>query len=86
MSMTHDESMKNHPGGVSDVESFEKNARMYKTSSKTDGYTGLEVFPSKLHPECEALFQYPKRNWRQTDKICYENRPLVVNKLSAMMK
>ena len=86
VSMTHDESTKNHPGGVSDVESFEKNARMYKTSSKTDGYTGLEVFLSKLHPECEALFQYPKRNWRQTDKIWYENRPLGVNKLSAMMK
>ena len=46
VSMTHDESTKNHPGGVSDEESFEKNARMYKTSSKTDGYTGLKVFLS----------------------------------------
>ena len=85
-SMTHDESTKNHPGRVSDVESFGKNARMYKTSSKIDGYTGLQVFLSKLHPECEGLFQYPKRNWQQTDKIWYENRPLGVNKLSAMMK
>ena len=59
---------------------------MYKTSIKTDGYTGLGVFLSKLHPECEGLFQYPKRNWQQTDKIWYENRPLGVNKLSAMMK
>lgn len=69
VSMTHDESTKNHPGGVSDVESFGKNARMYKTNSKIDGYTGLEVFLSKLHTECEGLFQYPKRNWQQTDKI-----------------
>ena len=59
---------------------------MYNTSSKTDDYTGLEVVLSKLHPECEALFQYPKRNWRQTDKIWYENWPLGVNELSAMMK
>ena len=50
VAMVHDEATKNHQGGVSDVESFEKNARMYKTSSKTDGYTAL-------NPECEALFQ-----------------------------
>ena len=56
VSMTHDESTKNYPGGGSDVESFEKNEIMYKTSSKTDGYTALEVFLSKLHPECDALF------------------------------
>ena len=32
VSMAHDEATKNHQGGVSDVESFEKNARMYNTS------------------------------------------------------
>ena len=86
VTMAHDESTKNHPGGVSDVESYEKNTPMYKTSSKSDGYTALEKFLSKLNPECEALFQYPKRNWRPSDKVWYENRPLGLNKLSTMMK
>ena len=63
-----------------------KNARVYKTSSKTDGYTALIFFLSKLNPECEALFQYPKRNWAPSDNVWYENRPLGVNKLSTMMK
>ena len=77
---------KNHPGGVFDVESYEKNGRMYKTNNPTDGYSALELFLSKLNPECEALFKYPKRNWRSSDKIWYENRPLGINKLSTMMK
>ena len=68
------------------MESFEKNARMYKTNGPTDGYSALELLLSKLNPECEALFQYPKRNWRPADKVWYENRPLGKNKLSAMMK
>lgn len=86
VTMSHDEMTKNHPGGVSDVESYEKNARMYKTNSPSDGYSALEIFLSKLNPECEALFQYPKRNWRPSDKIWYENRPLGINKLSTFMK
>ena len=84
--MSHDETTKKHPGGVSDVESYEKNGRMYKTNSPADGYSALELFLSKLNPQCEALFQYPKRNWRPSDKIWYENRPLGINKLSTMMK
>ena len=59
---------------------------MYKTSGKTDGNTALDFFLSKLNPECAALFQYPKRNWKPSDKVWCENRPLGVNKLSTMMK
>ena len=84
--MTHDECTKNHPGGVKDVESFEKLGRMYKTSSALDGYTALKVYLSKLNPDCSAFFQYPKRKWQPTDAIWFENRPLGQNKLSKMMK
>ena len=59
---------------------------MYKTNSSTDGYSALELFITKLNPECDALLQYPKKNWRPTDKIWYENRPVGINKLSTMMK
>jgi len=38
----------------------EKKARMYKISSKINGYTTLNFFLLKLNQECEALFQYPK--------------------------
>jgi len=33
VTMTYKEKTKNHPGGISEVESFEKNGRMYKTNS-----------------------------------------------------
>ncbi|XP_078351362.1 uncharacterized protein LOC144636089 [Oculina patagonica] len=86
VTMTHDESTNNHPGGILEVESFEKNGRMYKTSSPTDGYSALEVFLTKLNPECDSLFQYPKRNWRPWDEVWYENRLVGKNKLSTLMK
>ena len=87
VTMAHDEKTKNHQGGVQDEESFEKYARMYKSDSPTDGYSCLQLYLQKLNPNCEALFQYPKRNWCGVSESCwYENRPLGVNKLSCMMK
>ena len=44
--MNHDEKTKNHPGGISEVDSFEKNSRMYNTNSQADGYLALEFFKS----------------------------------------
>ncbi|KAK3704313.1 hypothetical protein QZH41_007491 [Actinostola sp. cb2023] len=37
VTMTHDELTKNHPGGVDDVSSTEKYARMYETEDVNDG-------------------------------------------------
>ena len=65
---------------------LEKNARMYKTTCPADGYSALEVFLTKFNPQHDALFQYPKRNWRPSDKVWYENRPHGKNKLSSLMK
>ena len=59
---------------------------MFETNSHADGYSALEFFLTKLNPECDALFQYPKRNWRPSDQVWYENRPLGVNKLPTTMK
>ncbi|XP_020915719.1 uncharacterized protein LOC110253182 [Exaiptasia diaphana] len=86
VTMTHDEASKNHPGGVVDIRSYEKLARMYETPSITDGYTALKTYLSKLNPSCDALYQYPKRNWQPNDHVWFENRPLGVNKLANMMK
>ena len=41
VTMTHDETSKNHPGGLS---SFEKTARMYETDSDTDSYRALSLY------------------------------------------
>ena len=85
--MTHDESTKNHPGGVDDVESFEKEGRLYQsTDDPSDGFNALQFYISKLNPECTAFFQYPKRKWSPSNSIWYENRPLGIQKLGTMMK
>ncbi|KAK3739176.1 hypothetical protein QZH41_019305, partial [Actinostola sp. cb2023] len=65
--MTHDELTKNHAGGVGDVSSTEKYARMYETEDVNDGYKVLELYISKLNPKCDSLFQYPRRNWSVDD-------------------
>lgn len=85
VTMAHDECTKNHPGGLADVPSYEKMGRMYKTESQNDGYSCLKLYLSKLNPKCEALFQYPKRSWRSSDNIWFENRPIGLNKLGQMM-
>ena len=85
--MTHNESTKNYPGGIGDVESFEKEGRLYQTTDDpSDGFNALQFYISKLNPECTAFFQYPKQKWSLFDSIWYENCPLGIQKLGTMMK
>ena len=71
MRMTHDESSKNHPGGLADVSSTEKEARMYETDLLIDGYKALALYLEKLNPNDPALFQYPARNWQPTNTVWF---------------
>ena len=86
--MTHEEATKNHPGGIDDVASVEKEARLYSTSNNqlSDGLNCLRMYFQKLNPHCEALFQYLKRAATQEDQVWYDNKPLGVHKLAGMMK
>ncbi|KAK3752977.1 hypothetical protein QZH41_005133 [Actinostola sp. cb2023] len=85
--MAHDEVSKNHPGGLKDVTSVEKYARIYETDQENDGYKAMKLYLSKLNPESEAFFQYPKnKNWAPNNPIWYDKKPLGVNKLGSMMK
>ena len=88
VSVTHKEATKNHPGGIDNLSSVEKEARMYSTSDDQlfDGLNCLNMYLQKLNPRCEALFQYPKRAVTQKDQVWYDNKPLGVNKLAGMMK
>ena len=54
--MSHDEISKNHPGGLNDVESTEKEARMYETEDQGDGYKALKLYLQKVNPKCTAFF------------------------------
>ena len=40
-------------------------ARIYETESDTDGYRALSLYISKLNLKCEALFQLPRRDWKE---------------------
>lgn len=84
--MTHFEATKNHPGGLTDIPITEKLARMYETTDENDGYGALKFYLSKLNPECDSFFQYPKKKWNYQDEVWYEARPIGVNKLDVMMK
>jgi len=86
VTMAHDEASKNHPGGLNDTSSHEKDARIYENDQEKDGYTALSLYLSKVNPNCSAFFQYPKKNWRQEDASWYEERPMGVNALANMMK
>ena len=86
VTMAHGEATKNHPGGLSDVSSTEKYARMYETEDPNDGYKVLELYLSKLYPKCNSFFQYPRKNWSIRDNVRYEARPVRVNSLDSMMK
>ena len=83
--MAHDEATKNHPGGLSDVSSHEKLARMYETPQENDGYKAMEIYLAKLNPKYDAFFQYPKKHWKY-DEVWYDARPIGVNKLDGMMR
>ncbi|KAK3751373.1 hypothetical protein QZH41_010469, partial [Actinostola sp. cb2023] len=70
LTMAHDEVSKNHPGGLKDVTSVEKYARIYETDQENDGYKAMKLYLSKLNPESEAFFQYPKnKNWAPNNPI-----------------
>ena len=84
--MSHNELSKNHPGGLKDVESTEKEARMYETEDQGDGYKAFKLYLKKVNPKCTAFFQYPKKNSMALDAVWYEARPLGINSLVKMMK
>ena len=57
VTMAHDEASKNHPGGVNDKASSEKEARMYETPDQYDGYKALKLYLGKTNPNCSPFFQ-----------------------------
>ena len=86
--MAHDESSKTRQGGIDDTATnYEKLGRMYQTDHRNDGFNALRLYCSKLNPDCNAFFQFPRRFWKGPEEaVWFENRCLGVNKLGSMMK
>ncbi|PFX19654.1 Proto-oncogene tyrosine-protein kinase receptor Ret [Stylophora pistillata] len=74
--MSHDEMSKNHPGGLNDAESTEKEARVYETQDQGDSYKALKLYLQKVNPKCTAFFQYPKKNSTAEDAVWCEAKSL----------
>ena len=78
--MRHDELSKNHPGGLKDVESTEKEPECTRPKTKGDGYKALKLYLQKVNPKCTVFFQHPKKNNMALDAVWYEARPLGINR------
>ncbi|KXJ20120.1 hypothetical protein AC249_AIPGENE10371 [Exaiptasia diaphana] len=55
ITMTHDEITKNHPGGLKDVSSTEKLARIYETEHVDGGYKAIQIIPGRIGPLAASL-------------------------------
>ena len=86
VAMAVSESTKNHQGGLADEAVDEGDPKMFSTGKSTCPVRYFKKFLAVLHPKQVALFQKPRRNFTSGDQIWFENCPIGVNKLGAMMK
>ena len=86
VAMAVSESTKNHQGGLADKAADEGDPKMFSTGKSTCPVRYFKKFLAVLHPKQVALFQKPRRNFTSGDQIWFENCPIGVNKLGAMMK
>ena len=70
------ESTKNHQGSSKDYES--NDVRMYG-----DGVKYFKQYISKLHPECQRLFQY---GGRKSESCWFDNKPVGKNAMAIIMQ
>jgi len=67
--MAHDESSKTRQGGIDDTATnYEKLGRMYQRDHWNDGFNALRLYCTKLNPDCNVFFHFPKRFWKGPEK------------------
>ena len=59
---------------------------MFSTGNSTCPVRYFKKLLGVLNPKQVALFQKPKRNFASGDEVWFENCPIGVNKIGAMMK
>ncbi|CAH3118418.1 unnamed protein product, partial [Porites lobata] len=67
--MAHDEASKNHPGGVHDSSSNEKEARMHESAKSNDGYKVLKLFLEKINPNIRSQMLDLKNMMKKISKV-----------------
>jgi hypothetical protein len=83
--MAYNEKEKTKRGG--NMKEKEKQAVMYaQPGDQNCPVTHFKNYLSKLHPECNALYQRPKKVFDQNGTSWYDNSPVGVNTLSNLMK
>ena len=60
---------------------------MYETPEENDGYKALKFYIAKLNHQCDASFQYPRKNskWNYDNEVWFDALPIGDNKLDGMM-
>ena len=77
---------KNHTGGAHAEEQYDLNTRIYDTQvGGRSALSLLRLYISKLHPDCEWMFQQSRPRPGQDDLTWYKKEPLGVNTLGDMM-
>ena len=63
----------------------EKEAVMYAQGGSRCPVNSYKLYLSKLNPQCDAQFKYPKPNY-SSDGVWYNNKPVGKNSIVEMMK
>ena len=74
------EQLKNIQGGHKQADQDYSENRMGGEAAEI-----FKFFISKLNPECDRFFQYPKNSFQITSDVWYANKPVGKNTLSQMM-
>ena len=76
VTIKHTEQTKNNQGGSKQKDQDYTDVRMYGLpGSSMDPISSLKLMLSKLHPDCEALFQTPLTKFSKAAECWYKNEP-----------
>ena len=82
--MAYNEMEKKKQGNEKTIR--EKEARMYEEPGDDCPIRSLKLLLAKLHPDCKALFQYPRGTVKITDKVWFNRQPIGKNTICQLMK
>jgi len=86
VTIKHTEQTKNNQGGSKQKDQDYTDVRMYGIpGSSMDPISSLKLMLSKLHPDCEALFQTPLTKFSKAAECWYKNEPLGKNSIAQLM-
>ena len=86
VTIKHTEQTKNNQGGSKQKDQDYTDVRMYGLpGSSMEPISSLKLMLSKLHPDCEALFQTPLTKFSKAAECWYKNEPLGKNSIAQLM-